>query len=452
MKKLISLILFIGLLLLQQNSAFAESVDKVLRASSINKGAISVSVKEISTGKSLYSHNSTQPINPASTQKLITTAAALNTLGTDYTFKTELYKNTDNELFLKLSADPFLSSKDLESLMDAAKIKKIIEPKKFYIDDYVLDSVNWGEGWQWDDDLNSCMQKFGSYNLDNNTLKIVVKPTGLYAPAEIYPDPFYPIGIVNLVTTAGYNSGLKLSHNETISKNLIEINGMLKDYTTLSIPVPDIKRYFRLRLEDAINDAKILYYDGFQQKKLPNQNVYLVGRIEHSLKAVLTSTLQFSNNMMAETIFKLAGGKYVGNTGSINSALAMLNDFCTKNGLSTKDIRIVDGSGVSKNNLMTADFMTNFLIVLTKQDFFETFKDSMASPGVGTLSNRMLYFGNNIKAKTGTLSNISAIAGYMKTRQGKEVVFDIMINDPKSQSTDKKMLEEMILRAVYMSY
>ena len=96
--------------------------------------------------------------------------------------------------------------------------------------------------------------------------------------------------------------------------------------------------------------------------------------------------------------------------------------------------------------------MTDFLIVMTKQKFFDVYKNSMSSPGVGTLTNRMLYFGDNLKAKTGTLSNVSAIAGYMKTRQGKDVVFDIMINDPKSQSTDKKMLEELILRAIYVSY
>ena len=452
MKKFISFVLFIGLLLFQQNTASADSVDKVLRASSINKGAISVSVKDIATGKSLYSHNSTQPVNPASTQKLISSAVALDALGTDYTFKTELYKNTDNELYLKLSGDPFLSSKDLETLTDAAKNKNILEPKAFYIDDYVLDSEYWGEGWQWDDDLNPLMQKFGSYNLDNNIIKIVIKPTTLNAPAEVYPSEFYPIGIVNLVKTSNIDTSIKSSHNVNISNNLIELNGTVRNYTVQVLPVPNIKRYFRLRLEDAIKNSKILYYGKFQQKKLPSKNVYLVGKVEHGLDSALLGILQNSNNMMAETVFKIAGGKFVNNTGSINSSLALVNDFCQRNGLDPRDIRIVDGSGVSKNNLMTADFMTDFLIVMTKQKFFDIYKNSMSSPGVGTLTNRMLYFGDNLKAKTGTLSNISAIAGYMKTRQGKDVVFDIMINDPKSQSTDKKMLEELILRAIYVSY
>ena len=157
----------------------------------------------------------------------------------------------------------------------------------------------------------------------------------------------------------------------------------------------------------------------------------------------------------AETVgdlFKLAGGKYLNQTGSINAATKMLNDFCNKKGLNAKDIRIVDGSGVSKNNLMTADFMTNFLIVESKQNNFEGFKSAMAFPGKGTMSNRMLYFGENLKVKTGTLSNVSAIAGYIKTRQGNNLVFDIMINDPKSNSSQKKSLEELIIRSIYMNY
>ena len=64
----------------------------------------------------------------------------------------------------------------------------------------------------------------------------------------------------------------------------------------------------------------------------------------------------------------------------------------------------------------------------------------------------MIYFGDKIKAKTGTLSDVSAIAGYITTRHGNEYAFDIMISDPKSDSAHKKMAEELILRTIYMDY
>ena len=64
----------------------------------------------------------------------------------------------------------------------------------------------------------------------------------------------------------------------------------------------------------------------------------------------------------------------------------------------------------------------------------------------------MLYFKDNLRAKTGTLSDVSAIAGYITSRNGKTYAFDIMINDQKSKASDKKSLEEYILRDIYTEF
>ena len=451
MKKLIGVCLSAVIMLSGLAVQAANKIDKAIKSTSINKSAISVSIRDLKTGKQVYHLNSNKPVNPASTQKLVTFAAALDTLGQDYKFSTELYKSTNNDLYFRLSGDPFLTSKDLKTLLNTAKSKNITEPKNVYIDDYIMDAVYWGEGWQWDDNLNVYMPKFGSYNLDKNLIKIIVKPTSPEAPAEIYPEVFYPIGFVNLVSTGKYDK-VSLSTNQTISANLIEAKGTVKNYTTLEIPVPNIKRYFRLRLEDAFNDSKVYYYGKLYQKKLPENNIYLVDKIEHPLSSAAGSILKHSNNMTAETVFKIAGGKYINNTGSTEAAIKMLDTYLKKLNLNNENIRIVDGSGVSKNNLMTSDFMTEFLVAQTKLDNFEFFKSNMARPGIGTLTDRMLYFGENIKAKTGTLSDVSAIAGYIKTRHNNEYAFDIMINDSKSNQDDKKMAEEAILRTLYINY
>lgn len=156
--------------------------------------------------------------------------------------------------------------------------------------------------------------------------------------------------------------------------------------------------------------------------------------------------------MSAETLFKVAGGKFVNNTGAIKNSVKMFDEYCKKNDLNNENIRITDGSGVSKNNLMTADFMTDFLVLQTKQNNFEKYMQTFPTAGEGTLKNRMLYFKDTIYAKTGTLSDISAICGYIKTRNGNLVAFDIMINDPKSSSSAKKTTEEQIIRAIYNKY
>ena len=101
---------------------------------------------------------------------------------------------------------------------------------------------------------------------------------------------------------------------------------------------------------------------------------------------------------------------------------------------------------------MTADFMTDFLLLQTKRADFDNFMKMLPTAGEGTLADRMLYFKDILYAKTGTLSGISAICGYIKTRSGNLVAFDIMINDAKLSSSDKKAAEEQIIRAIYNKY
>lgn len=445
MKKLLSLII---ILLSFELSAIASSIDKTIFQSGINRGAISVSVKDISTGKTVYKLNDKQPKMPASTLKLVTLNASADTLGEDYEFITGLYKSTDNELYIKLSGDPFLSSYDLNKLFDTAKNKNILEPKTVYIDDYIFDDVEWGEGWQWDDDLNPLMPKFSSYNIDKNLLNVVVAPTFNGAPANIYTTKFYPLTIMNLVTTGDRNS-LTIKRNNNISPDIINIQGIIKKTSTEQIPVNNPKRYFKIRTEDAIRNAKIDYYGKFPQKKLPTKNVYLVDEIRHPFSDAVTQILKNSNNFVAESVFKAAGAKYVNNTGSLKHSQQMLNAYFEKMGIYSGDIKIVDGSGVSKNNIVTADFMSEFLVKLSGN---ENFINSLPTAGEGTLTSRMLYFKDNLRAKTGTLSDISAIAGYITSRTGKKYAFDIMINDPKSKSSDKKSLEEYIIRDIYTNF
>ena len=449
MKKLFNILITLLLITTTQAKTYSAAIDKTIAQSEINKGAVSVSVKDTETGKVVYKLNDTQPTMPASTLKLITLGASLDTLGDNYEFSTKLYKTTNNDLYLKLGADPFLTSAGLNSLMGkAVKDKKITSPKIIYVDDYIFDKTEWGEGWQWDDDLNPLMPKFSSYNIDKNLLSIIISPTTSGSPAQIYTSKFYPITFMNLVTTGNENN-IELNRNNSIAPNILNVAGTINKQITQEIPINNPKRYFILRLEDAIKSAKMDYYGSFPQKKTPSTNVYLVAEVKHPISQAIKAILMDSNNFVAETVFKLAGAKFVDNTGSLQHSQEMLDAYFKKIGIDPKDIKIVDGSGVSKNNIITTDFMTDYLV---KQSKNEVLKNSMPTAGEGTLKNRMLYFKDNIKAKTGTLSDVSGIAGYITSRSGKNYAFDIMINDPKTKSNDKKSLEEYIIRDIYTSY
>lgn len=443
-------ILFIGIVNIADAMPLKNSIGSSIKKADISNSAlISVSFKDIKTGKTAFEYNSNTPMTPASIQKIITLLPSLDTLGTDYLFKTELYKNKDNNLYLKLGADPYLTSVDLKNMIRCLQNYKIYSTKAFYIDDSILDSNEWGDGWQWDDDLNPLIPKFGSYNLDKNLLTINVCPTTPGAPAEISTDVFYPTAFMNNVVT-GDKTDVQLDRKNYISPDVINANGTVSHDLAIQIPVNYPRRYFILRLEEILRRQKISYYGDYNRLKLP-KNTYLITETNHPLTSAVDDILKRSNNMVAETVFKIAGGKYAQETGSSEASVEMLNAYYKKMGICTDNIKIVDGSGVSKNNLMTSDFMTNVLVKALKNDKTKNFKDYMAKPGEGTLTDRMLYFKDNLRAKTGTLTNISSLAGYLTAKNGRTYAFCIMINDSKSKSADKKSFEEYVLREAFES-
>jgi D-alanyl-D-alanine carboxypeptidase/D-alanyl-D-alanine-endopeptidase (penicillin-binding protein 4) len=450
MHKIIALL---GTFLITTTVGLAEtSITKTITDFGGNKSSVAISVKEISSGKTIYALNEKTPINPASTLKIVTTSASVNTLGEDFLYVTKLYKSTNNDLYLKLSADPLLSTSDLGTLINTAKSKNIT-PKTFYIDDSAFDTVEWGEGWQWDDAMNPLMPKFSIYNLDKNLLKIEVTPTEKGRPASITVKPFYPLTFVNMITT-NYSTPTSINFEKSndFAPNMLNASGTVSKFCTTIIPVANPKMNFFLRLEEVIRSKNFEYFNHVKNGKLPDKNIYVVDTIEHSIDEILPKILKNSDNLMAETLFKTAGAVYSNDVATREHSLDMLNAYFEKNNINHDDIKVVDGSGVSKNNLVTADFMSEYLVLKSTKEDFENFKKMLPTSGEGTLKNRMLYFKDNLYAKTGTLSDTSSIAGYITSRKGNVYAFDIMIHDAKTSTSDKKNIEEQILRNIYANY
>lgn len=442
MKKIL---IILGLILsMISNVAEAKDLKKMINEnitnSHINKGAISISIKEINTGKTVYELNPKTPISPASIQKIVTLTPAFMLLGEDYRFTTKLCKNSSEDYLVVLGADPYLSSKEL------GKIVKFMpkEPNSVCIDDSIVDDKEWGEGWQWDDDLNPLMPKFGAYNIDKNLMELVISPTKIGVPATIKMSVSYPTTIVNQVIT-GKTTDYKLTRENHISPDVIVAKGVISSTKSeiFNIPVNSPKKYFKLRLSEEIINHSVSCSGIFPDRKFDKTYTCLT-HLSHGIQRAQEDVYKHSNNLVSETVFKIAGGKYAKETGSFENGLDMFYDYCKKNHLDTSCIKLTDASGVSKNNLMISDFMTEFL--LKHQCYLEK---RLPTAGEGTLSKRFLYLKDNVYAKTGTLNNISSIAGYINTKSNNKYVFCIMINDPKSTSSDKKVLEEYILRTIY---
>lgn len=413
----------------------------VIKDSGVDTASIAVSIKSADGGKAVYSLNDKMLMNPASVQKVITTPAMVETLGEDYMFSTEIYSRGEDSFLIKLGADPYLTSTDLRKLANYIKL----DTKKVYIDDSVLDNKTWGEGWQWDDDMNHLMPRFGSYNLDKNLIKLTIMPPEGNAPAVIINPSRYPLVFFNNIK-AGDKTDVKVYRDNAVSANTIMLSGTVARPTTVFIPANNLKRYFDVQLTRTLENKKVYLKDAFVSDKQSSSDKYL-DKVTHDMDSAVNDIFKNSNNMVTETLFKLAGKKYCNlETGTDASGIKMFNDYCLRNKLDNSRIRITDASGVSKNNLVSADFVTDVLYVNKDNKIME----KLPAPGEGTLTHRMLTIKDNLRAKTGTLSDISSIAGYLTSKSGKKYVFCIMINDMKLSSADKKMLEDFLIREAYL--
>ena len=425
------------------NLCYAQDISKdinsVISNSNIKKGAISVSIKSIDDKKTLYETNSNVPMPPASIQKLVTTLPAVKTLGENYQFETKLYKDKAGNYLIVLGADPYLKSSDLKQLTK----KMPPEVKSINIDDSIIDKQEWGEGWHWDDDINPLMPKFSAYNIDRNTLKVFIEPTVKDAPANIIFEKDYPTSFINQVVT-GNSTSYTIEKKSYETPDVVTVKGVINKTVTILIPVNSPKKYFKLRLTDALLDNEKSNSGVFYNKKLTKE-YFLVDKVSHSIQQAKTDILKNSDNYVSETLFKLAGGKFKHSTGTFEAGKEMFENYCTQMKLDDSQVHIVDASGISKNNLMVSDFMTDFLIINKVQ-----LEPMMATSGEGTMADRLLYLKGNIKAKTGTLTNVSTITGYLATQNGHKYAFCIMINDAKSKHYDKKLLEDNLIKTIYL--
>lgn len=451
MKKLIiTLICIIFSVTSASAKGLTNAFDNAFSDTGLSKHAVSISIQDINKPKKVYELNYEKPMMPASTQKIVTTLPAIKLLGEDYNFSTKLYKvkNTE-EYYLVLGADPYFTKKDLKTLLSLINLPKNKNISKFYIDDTIFDQNEWGEGWQWDDDLNPLMPKFSAYNIDGNVVKIKLTPLK-NQPPQIETNVFYPTLMMNYVKN-GLTTDVKVSRKNYISANELTFEGEIASPTELTIPVNNMKEYYQFRLKESLKSNKLHYYGKFESKKLPAKNVVLIGEIKHPISLAEKDIFENSNNLVAETVFKLAGAKYSKSTGTFENSYKVLEDFCKANATDISSIKIVDGSGVSKNNIITTKFMTEYLVQMAKNYGYTEITSILPTPNTeyGTLKNRMLFLENKLYAKTGTLSNVSGLAGYIESKKGNKYAFSILINDAKSSKIEKKTFEELIVRAIY---
>ena len=363
-------------------------IDAILQDVLFTTASISIKVVAVETGEVIYAKNAHKLHHPASTTKLFTAATALAKLGSDYQFETTLYtdKSTETQaignIYFKGSADPVLQSNDIVKLCDTLVQTGIKSIHgDIVVDETYFDNVREGPGWMWDD-----------------------KPLRISALSirNVEPDAktgSRAIACGHLLKTILMQKGINIGGQVTTGKVPSDARSIAKH---LSPPLADII-------------------------KLMNKP---------------------SDNWIAEMLFKAIGAEVKGEPGTWKKGRETVDEFLGEIMEEPPAYRFVDGSGLSRYNLLNAELLTKLLIYMYHN--FELMPEYMASlpiAGVdGTLKNRMQGMSTEkvLRAKTGTLSGVSALSGYTKTADGEVFAFGILISHYVGSATTARGIQDKI--------
>lgn len=452
MKNTVKNIVILLIFMLSANSAFAISVnkiDKLIKKSKINEtSTIAVSIRNAKTNEVVYEQNQNKLLHPASTLKVFTAYEALNVLGEDYSFKTAFYEDGESNLYIKLGADPLLTSSQLKNAFSELKAAGKTKFKNLYFDDSIADKKEFAPGWMWDDEMNPYTPKVSSYNLDENVLKVTMSNLNdNYLSATVKST--YPTAVISYIKNGAKNDYIEINRYNWNNPEVVEIYGNVVSPVPLKIPLSSMRRYFIHNVEQCLDDSKIKIEGTLYSSKLVPDKAKLLTEISNPVSSVMEGILHNSDNLKAETIFKLAGGKNYASTGSEELAVETFKEFYNKMGIRTDGIVLRDGCGVSRKNLFSADWMTSALNKLYERKDFKFFMDKMAQPGDGTLSKRLFDLRGEAWMKTGSLTAVSGVTGFVNSKDGNVYSFALLTQNFIQDQREIKNFEDEIIKLIY---
>ncbi len=433
-------------------------LEQIIRDGRIGTTEISVTVMDPATGDVLAAINDTEPMIPASNMKLLTSGATLLTLGNDFTFRTVVAWLPDaggGKLLVHGDGDPALADPKLlmqqdlgiedflDAIVEAVKREGITSIGELLIDDRIFDDELVHPSWPLDQLNRWYCAEVSGLNFHTNIINVYAKPAKSGSPPSITLEP----SAQWLTVRNGARSVSKGSHTAWVARDLNSNKMTLKgDIRWASDPVEvalhDPAAFFgdllASRLSEAgIGPSKVSRADGTDI--LPEGRPVLV--IETPLDVVMRRCNVDSYNLYAEAMLKRIGFAVTGMPGSWRNGASVVRLVLLEHlGAQTSDeVVVADGSGMSRENRITTRMLARWLEVFLRKDpaVRDAFIDSLATTGpTGTLRKRFKYveLTNEIRAKTGYLTGVTAISGYLiEPGTDRKVIFSIITNKKPSK-------------------
>jgi D-alanyl-D-alanine carboxypeptidase/D-alanyl-D-alanine-endopeptidase (penicillin-binding protein 4) len=414
------------------SQSLSSKINKVINNKFFDTCLVAIQIEDLTSDKTLFKKNEKMLLRPASNMKILTSAAGLIYLGEDYQFITNLYYDgyISNDtlfgnIFVEGGCDPDFTTQDFYEFVKALNNLNIkVITGNLYADISFKDSLYWGKGWMYDDDPSSDAPRLSALNLNDNCVEIFFNNGQI----EVSPQTkFVDLLIYNDDTTFIVDRDWLNNNNKIIIRGKSEGNAYFK------VNITNPEKYFLTVFKEVLDSNNIKFLGENDLKNIP-ADVFYITSVNRKYSDVIVNLNKNSDNLSAEMTLYAIAEKYFGRPANSENGIKFIKELTDSIGFQSSNYRIVDGSGVSHYNVVSAELLSGLLKYFYKNypEKFRALYDSFPIAGVdGTLENRMkeskAY--NNVHAKTGTLTGVSCISGYITTMRNHTLAFSIMMQN-----------------------
>ena len=443
-------------------------INQVISSQRMRGVRSSVIVREADTNRIVYQYRGNQGVTPASNVKVLTSTAALEVLGEDYKFNTDVLTNgtvtngvLDGHLYLRGTGDPTLMESDLLQMAKQMRESGIHSVTGHIVaDDTWFDTQRLSPGIHKSDETYyyaaqvSALTISPNKDYDAGTTIVSAKPTRNGKAAAVSLTPHTDIvKVINRTHTVPKNQRNTVTMkrqqgtNNIIVAGNLPVNSSKRQWVTVSNPSAYTADVFKRAL--AKEGIKLQPTARVTRGKTPAHATKLVNKESMSLYYLMMPFMKYSNNSHAEILAK-SMGRQMYNEGSWNAGLRVVKEIMEKNGISAKGINLEDGSGMSHRNKIPSEKLAEVLYAAQSEEWYPAFVRSLPIGGVndrmlgGTLRNRLTNSAvrGKVQAKTGSLNGTDSLSGYVKTRSGQELIFSILTENVRG--TSKPDIDKMV--------
>lgn len=425
-------------------------------------GAVEVAalVVDLDSGETLLARHAGRLVRPASTMKVLTTAAVCRR-ASDVTLETRLAASAPEGGTLTLlgAGDPFVSTEELTQLVHALRDLGVRRCDRVVVVDPLASAPRFGEGWMWDDEPASFMPPLSAAAVDGGCVEVVVEPGLAGLAASIRPVQ----GALQLALAPAPGSGdgeLTVTRGRYDDDDVVTVAGSLgpgeRESVRISVPRPaehTAATLAALACDTGLASTPPPFEVVVEATPDVAAHVVTLGR---AMADVVRRTNKESDNLGAELLLRLLPTFESGaalSSRAVDDGLAALREDLRALGLDPSGYRLSDGSGVSHYTLVSAEALVRTLVAMHARGgrASEVFRESLPVAGVdGTLARRMRGTAaeGRVRAKTGTISGVSNLAGYVDTVSGRRLAFAVLVQDFVGSSAPWRDVQDRLCAAL----